>query len=243
MPFEIVEATEELVNETFPPKPGGLVDRFRKKAAEEEARRDEEKNAAEPIEQRSYRAVKVAQQSPEVFAPTVYTILAGAYATILPLSPYRFRATILLTTPTVNAGNPAPAQPAVPATGVAQQNPNSYPVSVAVNANGATITNVSVNGITVGTAAGTYAVPAYGSISIAYTVATPTWVWSYAGAQTTTPATVILAKDSGNAISGLGTTLPYGIALPVNGRGMLVAYNPTGSTVLVSVLSELYAPE
>lgn len=73
-----------------------------------------------------------------------------------------------------------PGQPAVPATGVAQQNVNSYPVTVVISANGATITNVSVNGITVGAAAGTYEVPAYGSISIAYSVATPTWVWSNA---------------------------------------------------------------
>lgn len=73
---------------------------------------------------------------------------------------------------------PTPSQPGVPATGVAQQNTNSYPVQVVISANGATITNVSVNGITVGTAAGTYDVPAYGAISIAYSVATPTWVWS-----------------------------------------------------------------
>lgn len=73
---------------------------------------------------------------------------------------------------------PIPSQPAVPATGVAQQNVNNYPVQVVISPNGATITNVSVNGISVGTAAGTYTVPAYGSISISYSVATPTWVWS-----------------------------------------------------------------
>ena len=70
------------------------------------------------------------------------------------------------------------SQPAVPATGVAQQNTNQFPVQVVISPNGATITNVSVNGVTVGTAAGTYTVPANGSISIAYSVATPTWVWT-----------------------------------------------------------------
>lgn len=74
-----------------------------------------------------------------------------------------------VTTP--NGGN-------VPATGVAFQSPYGYPVQVVIAANGATITNVSVNGITVGTAAGTYIVPAYGAISVAYSVATPTWVWT-----------------------------------------------------------------
>jgi hypothetical protein len=78
----------------------------------------------------------------------------------------------------MSAGLSTVSQPAVPATGVAQQNVNSVPVQVVISPNGATITNVSVNGITVGTAAGTYTVPAYGSISIAYSVATPTWVWS-----------------------------------------------------------------
>lgn len=79
-----------------------------------------------------------------------------------------------------SVSNPVPSQPAVAATGVAVQNVNGYPVQVVISANGATITNVSVNGVTVGTAAGTYTVPAFGAISIAYTVATPTWVWSYA---------------------------------------------------------------
>jgi hypothetical protein len=99
MSFEIVEATEELLNEAFPPKPGGLVDRARKKAAEEEARKDEERNLAEKIEQASYRAVKVAQQSPEVFSAITINIPAGGSAQILPYSPYRFRATILVVTP------------------------------------------------------------------------------------------------------------------------------------------------
>lgn len=74
----------------------------------------------------------------------------------------------------------APVTPATPATGVAIQNPNPYPVQDVIGANGATITSVSVNGITVGTAAGTYFIPAYGSLSIAYTVATPTMVWTNA---------------------------------------------------------------
>ena len=156
MPLEFVEAVEESVNEMFPPKPGGLVDKFRKKAAEERARQDEETNAAEPIEQRSYRAVKVAQTSPEIFQAITYTIPAGGYAMVLPQSPYRFRATLLVIT---------------------------------------------------------------------------------------SGATAILAKDSGNAISGTGFTLPYGVTLPVNSRGQLYAFNNTGSIIQLSVIAELYAPE
>lgn len=68
--------------------------------------------------------------------------------------------------------------PAVPATTVAQQNASNQAVQVVISPNGATITAVTVNGVVVGTAAGTYTVPAGGTISITYTVATPTWVWS-----------------------------------------------------------------
>lgn len=116
---------------------------------------------------------------------------------------------IVLCSSTSQASDPAntnapisisPSQPAVPATGVAQQNVNQVPVQVVISPNGATITNVSVNGVTVGTAAGTYTVPANGSISIAYSVATPTWVWSFVTPQ----------------FSSLGLTTPNGRILLTN---------------------------
>lgn len=65
--------------------------------------------------------------------------------------------------------------PAVPASTVAQQNPSNQAVQVVIT--GGTITAVTVNGVVVGTAAGTYFVPAYGSISVTYSVA-PTWAWT-----------------------------------------------------------------
>lgn len=101
--------------------------------------------------------------------------------------------------------NPVPSQPAVPATGVAQQNLNAFPVQVVISPNGATITNVSVNGITVGTAAGTYAVPAFGAISIAYSVATPTWVWSNANPAPVTGAGNWFLHLSGHAMTSRRT--------------------------------------
>lgn len=73
--------------------------------------------------------------------------------------------------------------PPVPASTVAQQNTNQFAVQVVISAG--TITNVSVNGITVGTAAGTYTVPANGAISITYSVA-PTWAWTSLQANTVT---------------------------------------------------------
>jgi hypothetical protein len=234
MALEIIEAAEEEINELFPPKPGGLVDRYRKKAAEEEARRDEERNIAEKIEQSSYRAVKVAQQQPEVYASAVYTIGPGGTAQILPLRPHRFRAVVIATAPV-----PVPSPPAVPASTVAAQNVNPYPVTVVVTGGTATVT--SVNGVTVGTGDGTFAVPAYGSIAVTYTVA-PTWAWSYAGSGAP-PVTVVLCKDQGAAIAGNGFPLPSGIPLPLDGRGQLYAFNPATATVQVAVIAQMYAPE
>lgn len=70
-----------------------------------------------------------------------------------------------------------PTQPAVPASTVAQQNPNAYPVVVVISG-GSGLTAVTVNGVTVGTGDGTYTVPAGGTISVTYSVTAPTWVWS-----------------------------------------------------------------
>lgn len=78
---------------------------------------------------------------------------------------------------------PVPSQPAVPASTVAQQNVNLYPVQVVIS--GGTVTAVFVNGIQVGSGDGTYTVPSGGAISVTYSVA-PTWVWS--NLNTATPA-------------------------------------------------------
>jgi hypothetical protein len=74
---------------------------------------------------------------------------------------------------------PVPSQPGVPASTVAVQNTNSYPVQVVISG-GSGLSAVVVNGITVGTGDGTYTVPAYGAISVTYSTTAPTWVWSNA---------------------------------------------------------------
>lgn len=74
-----------------------------------------------------------------------------------------------------STGVPAVVTPGVPASGIAVQNPYPYPVQVVIT--GGTITAVVVNGVTVGTAPGTYFVPAYGSISTTNSVS-PTWAWT-----------------------------------------------------------------
>jgi hypothetical protein len=64
--------------------------------------------------------------------------------------------------------------PAVPASTVAQFNPNGYPVQVTVT--GGTVTVISVNGTVTGQTSGTVTVPTGGTIAITYSVA-PTWAW------------------------------------------------------------------
>jgi hypothetical protein len=65
--------------------------------------------------------------------------------------------------------------PAVPASTVAQVNATGQYVVVTIT--GGTLTFVFVNGVQVGTTAGSYAVPPGGTISITYSVA-PTWAWT-----------------------------------------------------------------
>lgn len=72
--------------------------------------------------------------------------------------------------------------PAVPLTTVAVT--NNYHGSVAVTVSGGTLTFVFVNGVQAGTSAGTYIVPAHGTISITYSVA-PTWTWASTAALVT----------------------------------------------------------
>ena len=66
------------------------------------------------------------------------------------------------------------AAPAVPASTVVQNNPFGWDATVHVA--GGTVTVVAVNGVATGLIAGTFRVPAGGTITLTYTVA-PTWTW------------------------------------------------------------------
>jgi hypothetical protein len=95
---EIIETAEEAVEELFPPRRGGLVDRHRRRLEEEAVAADAAVNTAERIEQPSYKAVKTAQEMPEVFSVIITNIQPGATAMVLPASPYRYDAQLMLTT-------------------------------------------------------------------------------------------------------------------------------------------------
>lgn len=65
--------------------------------------------------------------------------------------------------------------PAVSASGAPVTNPSPMPVSVVVT--GGTVSNVVVNGLSVGTGDGTYTLPQGAAITLTYSVA-PTWTWT-----------------------------------------------------------------
>lgn len=69
--------------------------------------------------------------------------------------------------------------PSVPASGTPVT--NTSPLTATVVISGGTMSNVVVGGVSVGTGAGTYTVPAGQSITLTYTVA-PTWTWTLATA-------------------------------------------------------------
>lgn len=96
--MEMLESLDEIAEEAFPPRPGGLVDRHRQRKAAEQATRDVAANEQERIEEASFKAVKVAPESPEVFSPQTFNIPVGGKALILPKSAYRYRGTVLLVT-------------------------------------------------------------------------------------------------------------------------------------------------
>jgi len=88
---EIIDDVEDI----FQPKPGGLIDRHRQEKARREAAQKEAENAAERVEENASFAVKVTHISPEITITNTVNIAAGASAQILPLSKYRYRATVI----------------------------------------------------------------------------------------------------------------------------------------------------
>lgn len=135
---------------------------------------------------------------------------------------------ILSTPPVV----PVVATPAVPATGVNATNPNAFPIAVTIALNGATISAVNVNGVATGfTGACTVVVPAGGTVNIAYTVATPTWVWTalyqgVAGNPVGSPSTI--AVPPGGSVSLIYSAAPtWAWTNPPNWDDILSAYPNT----------------
>jgi hypothetical protein len=87
----------------------------------------------------------------------------------------------------LNVNSPTVTSPGVPASGTPVV--STYNFTVRVTITGGTMTNVVVNGSSVGSGAGTYVIPAFGSITLTYTVA-PTWSWFSLGTEHTALASI-----------------------------------------------------
>ena len=71
-------------------------------------------------------------------------------------------------------------KPAVPATTVTYTNPLPFTMWVEVAVNGATITGVKVDGVTIGArTSGLFRVRPGSTIAILYSAGSPTWQWFY----------------------------------------------------------------
>lgn len=90
----------------------------------------------------------------------------------------------------LNINSPSVVTPGVPASGTPVVSTYNYTVRVTIAAG--PVTNVVVNGVSVGSANGTYVIPAFGTITLTYTVA-PTWNWFSFGTEHT-----ILSAFTGN---------------------------------------------
>ena len=130
--------------------------------------------------------------------------------------------------------------PSVPSTTVPVT--STYAFAVLVTVIGGTVSNVTINGSTVGTGDGTYVLPAFGTITLTYSAA-PTWSWIAVGTEHT--ALSSLPRLDTIASYFRGTTL-LNPTYCVN--GLQVNYDPTRDntgnlTLKVEVQSDKYGGE
>lgn len=147
-----------------------------------------------------------------------------------------------------------PGFPSIATSGTAIQNPNNFPVSVVLA--GFTATQVFVNGILVGASNGTYIVPAFGSLSVTFTVVGTTTASTIAS---TNPQSALDGALFGNRdfIQNSQQVLsPYlagsgGGFLPIGDnerwecqQELWAAYPPSNTApVLVTTCDEVYASD
>lgn len=90
-----VEVLIEDVEKIFSPRPGGLVEKHREERARREAAAEVAANAAVPVTEPTFKAVKVVILAPEITATNQVSIPAGGTAMILPYNPQRKSAFIV----------------------------------------------------------------------------------------------------------------------------------------------------
>jgi hypothetical protein len=131
--------------------------------------------------------------------------------------------------------------PTIPASGVTATNTYDDAVSVIITTGVGVITNVFVNGTQEGTGAGTYQVPANGTISMIYgTGGAPTWTWSLVGEGTaeatpSVPATNVPLTNTGGSTEQVVVTGGTMTAVTINGQIVGIGAGtytlPNGATI------------
>ena len=90
----VVEAVDETVEDLFPPKPGGLVDRHRKRMAEEAERERAIEDA--PVPDSPYTAVRVRPEAPDLGGAYVVNVSSSnPVAQLLPKDAQRRSAVVV----------------------------------------------------------------------------------------------------------------------------------------------------
>jgi hypothetical protein len=140
-----------------------------------------------------------------------------------------------------------PGFPSIVTSGTAIQNPNAFPVSVVLA--GFTATQVFVNGILVGASNGTYIVPAFGSLSVTFTVVGTTTASTIAstGAQSSLDGAIFGSREevtaggqggvanSAAVIGSMGGFLPIGKDLVWKSQAELWTCYPSSNVAQVFV--------
>jgi len=143
-------------------------------------------------------------------------------ASFIPIGALTFRCT-RCEWPFVLAAPSLSAAPAFPLTTVVVTNPYPTVIAATITLNGATITGFYVNGVSAGTTAGAYLIPAGGTFSATYTTASPTWAWAL-------PATSASVVAGGTALTFAPTGTSVAFAL-----GQVLIVDPAGTSDVVTV--------
>lgn len=90
----VVEVADEATEDLFPPRPGGLVDKHRKRLAEEEEKRRQIEDA--PVPDSPYTAVRVRPEAPDLGGAYLVTLNTGnPVAQLLPKDAQRRSAVVI----------------------------------------------------------------------------------------------------------------------------------------------------
>ena len=94
---EIADEVDDDIEDLFPPKPGGLVDRHRRrKAAEEQAKEEGQTSTVESLGRNKVKAVRTVIDSPDIArATSVLLTSAVPVARLLPRDSHRKSAVVL----------------------------------------------------------------------------------------------------------------------------------------------------